>query len=144
MSNHSLDFGTSATWIFSATGHGKDEVDGVGGKMKTVLRENSLMQGIHNTLLDANGIHDFIKLKNYKIKSLLVTEEEIRSVEEKYKERWSFAKTINGTHDYHDYSVDPENNEFLFVKKFSKSNDLKRVKILRTSKRPDPKKKKKK
>ena len=142
MSHHPSDFGSPATWIFSATGHGKDEVDGVGGKMKTVLRENSLMQGIRSTLLDAKGVHDFIVSKNYKTKSLLVTEEEIRSVEEKYDERWSYAKTINGTHDFHEFSVDPENKDFLFAKRYSLSNDYKRVNILRNTKRPKPKKKK--
>ena len=30
------DFGTSGAWISSTTDHGKDEVDGVGGKMKTL------------------------------------------------------------------------------------------------------------
>ena len=34
--NATGDFGTSGAWIFSTTDHGKDEVDGVGGKMKTL------------------------------------------------------------------------------------------------------------
>ena len=129
VSFHRADFGPSCSWLFSATGHGKDEVDGVGGKLKSLARDHSIQQGVHNKILNAQAFHDFVKDKGYKYTPILVTKEEVKAAEKTHKIRWKESKTIKGTQEYHDFRVDPEDDSYLLVRKFSKSEDYKRVPI---------------
>ena len=131
MAHHQADFGAPCSWFFSATGHGKDEVDGVGGKLKSLARENSIQQGVHNKILNAQGFHDFVKEKGYKYTSILVSEEEIKVSQKTHKVRWEQAKTIKGTQELHDFQVDPDDDGYLLVRQFSKSKDFKRIPIVK-------------
>merc|ERR1712107_222588 len=42
LSCHKEDFGSYASWIFTATAHGKNECDGLGGSLKRLARDFSL------------------------------------------------------------------------------------------------------
>ena len=60
-----------------------------------------------------------------------MTEQEIRNVNELHKSRWDNAKTIKGTQSYHQFEVDPSDKKFIFVKNISKSEQFKRVKVIK-------------
>ena len=60
-----------------------------------------------------------------------MTEQEIRNVNELHKSRWDNAKTIKGTQSYHQFEVDRSDIKFILVKNISKSEQFKRVKVIK-------------
>ena len=133
LAHHESDFGSSATWIFSASGHGKGVVDGIGGYLKERAANDSKVskEGFMSSITDAKGFHDFIIRKKFKTIPLLVTTEEIDKTALTLEERWKNASTIKGTQKFHHYEVDKTDSNFLFVKYFSTSNYTKRVRIIK-------------
>ena len=87
LAHHESDFGSSATWIFSASGHGKGVVDGLGGYLKERAANDSKVskEGFMSTITDAKGFCD--SGKKFKTIPLLVTTEEIDKTASYLEER---------------------------------------------------------
>ena len=131
LAHHQSNFGSSATWIFSASGHGKSVVDGIGGYLKerTADESKSSKQWFMNTVNDAKGFYDFIIRKKFKTIPLLITTEEINKTASDLEERWKNSVTVKGTQKFHHYEVDKSDSNFILVKDFTTSNKTKRVRI---------------
>ena len=133
--HHHKDFGSKATWLFTATSHGKSACDAIGGNLKGLATTESINKGDYNTILNAAAFMDFVlnyktsRGENLKTIPLLVTPEEIKETAKKMKPRWDSALPIQGTQSYHHFEPDPNNEEFVVVKHFSNSDNLKKLKI---------------
>ena len=69
--------------------------------------------------------------KNHKTVPFILTTEDIQEVlnNQAIVDRWENAIQIKGTHSYHDYRVDTNDNRFLSVRHYTSSEEYKRMKI---------------
>lgn len=138
IANHATDFGHTASWHFTPTGHGKSEVDGINGVLKKQAKEESLRLGDKNYITSAEGFKTFIenhktstKEGRFKAIPLLSTPEDLQDTNnnQTLKQRWAKAVVIKGTQKYHCFENDPTSDNHLLVRYFSSSDEFKRVKI---------------
>ena len=133
---HQRDFGSKATWMFTATSHGKSVVDAIGGTMKKLATTESINSGAYNKILNAKAFMEFIQShitsRGKKIETipLLVTPEQIKETKRKMESRWSKAIQIKGTLTFHHYEPDPSDKMFIVVKHFSTSENSKRMRVI--------------
>ena len=137
IANHEADFGHTASWHFTPTGHGKSEVDGINGVLKKQAREESLRLGDRNFITSAEGFLKFMETHKtssstgrFKAIPLLSTSEDLQETNnnEILKQRWASAVQIKGTQKFHSFEHDPNSTKHLFVRYFSSSDEFKRVK----------------
>ena len=88
------DIGHLATWIFSASGHGKSIVDGIGGCLKQKAADESKMKGLKDPIIDAKSFHNFIIRKQYQTIPILISKEEIDQKELDLDSRWKKSSTL--------------------------------------------------
>ena len=138
VANHAEDFGHTASWHFTPTGHGKSEVDGINGVLKKQAKEESLRLGDNNYITSAEGFKTFIEThktstKDGRFKAIpfLSTPEDLEETNKNstLKQRWANAQQIKGTQKFHCFEVDKTSTKHLFVRYFSSSDEFKRVKI---------------
>ena len=129
ISYHEADFGHKCAWIFSASGHGKSVVDGIGGTVKRLASEESIRSQFDHSITSAKGFHDFMIRKNLKTIPFIITTEEIDNVESELNQRFSNAIQVKGTQKFHHFTTCPTNSNYLLVKPFSESKNTSRVKI---------------
>ena len=131
MAHHFDDFGHHVEWIFSASGHGKSVVDGIGGCLKQRAAEESMKKGMQDKIKDANSFSAFMIRKGYQTIPILITKEEIDTTALDLDERWKSAQTVKGTQKFHHYEVDKEDPNFIRVKYFSSSNESQKIRIMK-------------
>ena len=125
------DIGHLAPWIFSASGHGKSIVDGIGGCLMQKAADESKMKGLKEPIIDAKSFHNFVIRKKYQTIPILISTEEINQKELDLDSRWKKSSTLKDTQKFHHYEIDPDDKEFIVVKRFSLSKVAKRVRLLK-------------
>jgi hypothetical protein len=60
--HHKQDFGIDASWVFSASGHGKGPCDGIGATVKSTATRSCLRSG--RVFASARDFYDFTKESN--------------------------------------------------------------------------------
>ncbi|XP_075525684.1 uncharacterized protein LOC142588499 [Dermacentor variabilis] len=88
-------------WMFSATGHGKNACDGVGGLVKHRASHHNLRKPASEAIQTASGFVDAIQgtLKNITI--LELPQRELADFREMKKEEWKTAKKVPGVQTLH-------------------------------------------
>ena len=109
-------------------------VDGIGGHVKRLASEESLRSEFDHQIINAQGFYNFMKQKNLKTIPFILTKEEIDRTEKELELRYDNAVPVKGTQKYHNFEVDPSDNNFLFVKPFSESKQTIRVRINKKNK----------
>ena len=105
--NLSLKYSKPFTWKFSGTSHGKGDVDGVGGKVKSTIRHKVMSQGKNRLIVqDAEGFAYAAKKLISSTKIIHIGEPEIVT----YKDRNPFqgAIEVKGISKMHIMEVDGE------------------------------------
>ena len=128
---HEVDFGVPANWAFSATSHGKGPWDGIAGCAKREAALESLRRPLENQIQTARDLYDFVKVKFRALQVEFISSEQISELEEEILvERFKLAKTIKGTLGYHNFSSIPSNHKEVLVKKYSLSEEEKKVSVV--------------
>ena len=128
---HEVDFGVPANWAFSATSHGKGPCDGVAGCAKREAALESLRRPEENQIQTAMDLYDFVKEKFRALQVEFISSDQISQLEDEILvERFEVAKTIKGTLGFHNFSSIPGNHREVLVKKYSLSEDEKKVSVV--------------
>ena len=102
IAHHATDFGISCEWHFFATSHGKSACDGIGGTVKRATAKESLRRPYTGQIMTVQSMFVFLMEKfESAIQFFLVEKEEVRKTSEKLIARFSAAKTIKGTRQFH-------------------------------------------
>ena len=132
MTYHYEDFGVVANWAFSATSNGKGPWDGVAGSAKREAALESLRRPEENQIQTAHDFFKFVKEKFKKLVVEFIPTEDINKLEDDIlEERFKAAKTIQGTLGFHNYESIPDNHKKVKVKKFSLSDTVKTVSVVK-------------
>ena len=75
--HHGLDHGIDAVWNFFATSHGKSAFDGIGGTVKRLATNASLMATEKNHMLTLLGLFDQAKKNICNIDFIYISAEKI-------------------------------------------------------------------
>ncbi|KAK3927342.1 ARL14 effector protein [Frankliniella fusca] len=91
ISYHVEDFGLEAEWHYFATSHGKGPCDGLGGTMK----RQAYLASIRNHLIRTpSEFYNWVEKNMEKIQVKFVTSEEVKSTEDKLRQRYARALSI--------------------------------------------------
>ena len=102
IAHHSRDFGIACEWHFFATSHGKSACDGIGGTVKRATATESLRRPHAGQILSTYAMFSFLTEKfETTIKFFLVQKEDVRKTSATLNARFSSAKTIAGTRQFH-------------------------------------------
>ena len=101
---HLEDFGLIAIWIFFASCHGKSNCDGVGAATKRKLRNQSLTVGPQDAILSSQSAYNFLINAMPSVTFFHIDKESIQDDKKKHEQRYTRAKTVNGTRSFHHFS----------------------------------------
>ena len=125
--HHKEDFGIAAEWHFSATAHGKEACDGVGGTVKRLAARASLQKPYSEQIMTPRQLFDWASINipsvHFAYCSLADYEEEVKNLEE----RFSRTRTIPGTRKLHSFV--PVSKDRIEVKPFSTSTTSKEERV---------------
>lgn len=125
--NHEKDFKIEAEWHFFATAHGKGACDGIGGCIKRNAYRASLQnkndKQITTTKKLCEWAKNFFKKIFFDFTSLI----EYEKHKKKLEARFSTAKSIPGTRQFHCYKI--VNSTTMECKIFSKHTESVKVNI---------------
>lgn len=115
---HEDDFNVNAQWHFFATSHGKGPCDGLGGTIKRLAARASLTN-VNDPINNAAKFFSWVHKNVLNVNTEFFSIEQYKSEEQVLKERFSKAKTIDGTLSYHSFI--PQKNGKIEVKITSSS-----------------------
>lgn len=95
-------YNVKAEWHFFATSHGKGACDGIGGCIKKKAYRTSL-QSKNTPLTTTKKLYDWAKRFFKKINFSYCSNDEYEKHKESLQSRYSEAKTIKGTRQFHCY-----------------------------------------
>lgn len=127
LSYHKEEFGIKAEWHFFATSHGKGACDGIGGTVKRHAYRSSLQ---HVNITSPKLMYEWAKTFFKNIKFDFCSNEEHNMHEEVLKARYTMAKTIKNTRQYHCYI--PIDKNVILCKLFSDANESVKNTLLKT------------
>lgn len=116
--HHKKDYGIDAEWHFYATSHGKGACDGIGGCVKRSAYRASLQD---KTIVSTKKLFEWASNFFKKVEFDFCTMDEYKKHETKLSSRFSTAKTIKGTRQFHFFK--PKSMNTLECKIFSKSTE---------------------
>lgn len=111
---HEEDFGIKAEWNFFATAHGKGACDGIGGCVKRSAYRASLQ---NKTIVTSRKLYEWAREFFKKIEFEYCSLDEYEKHKKHLESRFSNAKTIKGTRQYHRFK--PFDKKNLECKIFS-------------------------
>lgn len=126
---HETDFHVPAEWHFFATAHGKGACDGIGGCVKRNAYRASLQD---KSIVTTQELFEWAKSYFKKIEFNFCSLDEYKRHEEYLKERFSTAKTINGTRAFHSFKPCNDNSlECKIISNYCKSSVIKVIKSVK-------------
>ena len=91
-------------WHFFATAYGKSACDGIGGTVKRAMARESSRRLYADQIMSALAMFSFLMEKfETTIQFLLVEKEEVRKTSARLNARFSVARTIAGTRQFHQF-----------------------------------------
>lgn len=115
---HERDFGIPAEWHFFGTAHGKGACDGIGGNLKRLAAKASLQASTSaEQILNPSALFEWASKYLEKTAVLFSSKMENDVVAAKLDDRFTSAKPIPGTREYH--GIIPNDCGQLVLKKFS-------------------------
>lgn len=103
--NHKKDFKIEAEWHFFATSHGKGPGDGIGGCVKKQAYRASLQNRNNLNITTTEKLYEWATKFFKKIFFDFTSLSEYEKHKKKLQTRFSKAKKITGTRQYHSYRV---------------------------------------
>ena len=100
---HKEDFDIPAEWHFFATSHGKGPSDGTGGTIKHEATKVSLQQSYKDQILTVLDLFHSVESSLNGISAEFLTCADWQTEEDLLCERFSIAKTIDGTQRLHGF-----------------------------------------
>ena len=101
---HKDEYAIDAEWHFSASCHGKGPCDGIGGCVKRLAYRESLRRDGNNQITNVQSLIEWAIAALPNITAILVLKNEAEVVVEKLKKRFSRARKIKGTRDFHSFT----------------------------------------
>ena len=99
---HKSDFAVNAIWVFFATSHGKQPCDGIGGTVKQLVSNASLMRESKDQILSPSDMFQFCKENIQNIIFKFITKADVDDTI--LNERFEGATQIPGTRSFHKFS----------------------------------------
>lgn len=124
---HCQDFNVKCEWNFWPTSHGKNAIDGIGGTVKRVAH-SQMMKG--KLFTNALSLVDNLNSLDIKTSILLLDQKDIDKTRRHLKRRYGNSLSIEGTMHFHQVCESEEENHLCF-KKFSSSNEIKCMKVIK-------------
>lgn len=125
--HHEEDFGISAQWHFSATSHGKDACDGLGGTVKRLAARASLQRPYDEQIMTPRQLFDWACNNIPSVAFEYCSSEEYERQQIFLEDRFQRARTIPGTRKLHSFV--PVSREKLRTRYFSSSTTFKDVSV---------------
>lgn len=125
--HHKTDFGVNAEWNFSATPHGKEVCDGIGGSVKRHAFKTSLQLVDGNQISTPKQLFEWAQGFFKKITFDFCTQTEHDLHDQKYEKRFKTAITVKNTRMYHQYL--PLDDKNIACKIFSHDSSFVKIAI---------------
>ncbi|XP_040076577.1 uncharacterized protein LOC120848630, partial [Ixodes scapularis] len=91
----------AAKWLFSATGHGKNACDGVGGLVKHQATLENLRQPASMAIQNGQDMSRILSQHLKGVKLLYLDETELVEFRNREKEEWSNVRAVRGIQKWH-------------------------------------------
>lgn len=102
---HQEDFGIPASWIFTATSHGKSTCDGMSAVVKRSIRLKSLNEGVLITTAEKMFEVSQQTLTSETLEFVFVSEDEVTTVRRNLTPRYKKLNKISGIRQNHHFEV---------------------------------------
>ena len=128
---HYSDFRIQPEWHFSATSHGKDACDGLGGTVKRLAARASLQRPrpYEDQILTPFQLYEWAAKTIVSVSFVFCSTAEYENEKAFLETRFLKSKTITGTRSLHAFI--PKSEEVVTTKKFSSSNNCKDERVTR-------------